>query len=320
MEAAKAVELRRAKHLMLATREDADDIKDRRAAPIYGAFYQRPARVLSRLFPSFGRSRHRRNRVARVPVHVPETEPLAEIERESAPMAVPLIWSAPTRTSHTRSPCPRSGHVAVLVGNVYQYVYGGYARGGVDGVRFPEMWRYHVLTEVWEKVEARGGQPPAATCSQSAVLVHDKILFFGGTTVPFGTMNANDVTMFSLATNTWTTIDVVGDKPSPRFGQAVALDATKENLWVIGGTDGHTYSVAVFICFVSLRDLHKNTLLTFTEHQNLCCILINIVWIGRKPCPKQWFPVSLFVNVLNYYSQCVNFVVLFTTIVDLLEM
>eukprot|EP00041_Stephanoeca_diplocostata_P039714 m.1637554 g.1637554 ORF g.1637554 m.1637554 type:complete len:528 (-) comp25943_c0_seq1:379-1962(-) len=241
MEAAIAVERRRAEHLMLTTEQSRDGRNSAKTAPVHGGFYQRPVRAFTRLFSSFSRSRHRRNRAIEPPVVRKHTEPLVEIVRESAPAGTPFTWSTPSQCPRSIAPCARSGHVAVLVGNVYLYVYGGYARGGVHGVRFPEMWRYHLLTEVWEKVHALGGQPPVATCSQSAVLFKDSILFFGGTTVPFGTVNANDVTMFSLTTSTWTTVDIVGDPPSPRFGQAVALDAAKENLWVIGGTDGHSF-------------------------------------------------------------------------------
>ena len=53
----------------------------------------------------------------------------------------------PAAPASPRRPTRRSGHVAVIR-HEFMYVYGGYDTAQIGpGRTFPELWRYHLLTE-----------------------------------------------------------------------------------------------------------------------------------------------------------------------------
>lgn len=89
---------------------------------------------------------------------------------------------------------------------------------------------------------------PHTTCSQSAVAVGpNRIIVFGGTAVPFGEINSNELTEFTVADGTWRALGRLNDgEPAPmrRFGQAMVCDG--HAIWVVGGTDGHEFYADVW--------------------------------------------------------------------------
>eukprot|EP00038_Savillea_parva_P010673 m.191912 g.191912 ORF g.191912 m.191912 type:complete len:449 (-) comp18490_c0_seq1:106-1452(-) len=167
--------------------------------------------------------------------------------QEAVPDAMDDMRTVLSPDKDMQRPTPRSGHVAVMAGDTYMYLYGGYEK---PNLLFPELWRFHIMSETWERVEMRG-QIPEMTCSQSAVTIGaNRILVFGGTGVPFGELNSNRLTEFNVSEGVWRELgpmNVDADEtpiPSPRFGQAMVTDGF--SVWVVGGTDGHVFYADVW--------------------------------------------------------------------------
>jgi hypothetical protein len=65
--------------------------------------------------------------------------------------------------------------------------------------------------------------------------------------VPFGEINSNELTEFTVADGTWRALGRLNDgEPAPmrRFGQAMVCDG--HAIWVVGGTDGHEFYADVW--------------------------------------------------------------------------
>eukprot|EP00730_Choanoeca_flexa_P003714 TRINITY_DN11483_c0_g1_i10.p2 TRINITY_DN11483_c0_g1~~TRINITY_DN11483_c0_g1_i10.p2 ORF type:complete len:135 (+),score=18.56 TRINITY_DN11483_c0_g1_i10:88-492(+) len=77
-------------------------------------------------------------------------------------------------------PSPRSGHVAAADEQNHVYVYGGYYHDGRTQFDYPELYRYHVLSDTWQQLRF-AGQAPRATCSQSMIYLDNSLITFGGT-------------------------------------------------------------------------------------------------------------------------------------------
>ena len=97
----------------------------------------------------------------------------------------------------------------------------------------PLTARAQLLTPVWTPIEAVG---PAARWDHtlSADPASGTLVLFGGRDA--GGAAFGDTWTFSAADGAWTPID--GPAPSPRFGQAVAVDAANRALYLFGGQAG----------------------------------------------------------------------------------
>ncbi|XP_042104761.1 kelch domain-containing protein 10 isoform X3 [Ovis aries] len=170
-----------------------------------------------------------------------------------------------------RPPPARSGHRCVA-DNTNLYVFGGYnpdydESGGPDNEDYPlfrELWRYHFATGVWHQM-GTDGYMPRELASMSLVLHGNNLLVFGGTGIPFGESNGNDVHVCNVKYKRWALLSCRGKKPSRIYGQAMAI--INGSLYVFGGTTGYIYST----------DLHKLDLNTREWTQlkpnNLSCDL-----------------------------------------------
>ncbi|KAL7979841.1 hypothetical protein Chor_008179 [Crotalus horridus] len=119
-----------------------------------------------------------------------------------------------------------SGHRCVA-DNANLYVFGGYnpdydESGGPENEDYPlfrELWRYNFATGTWHQMGTEGYMP-RELASMSLVLHGNNLLVFGGTGIPFGESNGNDVHAMAIISG---------------------------SLYVFGGTTGYIYST----------DLHK---------------------------------------------------------------
>ncbi|EPY81101.1 kelch domain-containing protein 10 [Camelus ferus] len=109
------------------------------------------------------------------------------------------------------------------------------------------------------------GYMPRELASMSLVLHGNNLLVFGGTGIPFGESNGNDVHVCNVKYKRWALLSCRGKKPSRIYGQAMAI--INGSLYVFGGTTGYIYST----------DLHKLDLNTREWTQlkpnNLSCDL-----------------------------------------------
>uniref|UniRef100_A0A8D0C549 Kelch domain-containing protein 10 n=1 Tax=Salvator merianae TaxID=96440 RepID=A0A8D0C549_SALMN len=150
-----------------------------------------------------------------------------------------------------RVPPARSGHRCVA-DNANLYVFGGYnpdydESGGPENEDYPlfrELWRYNFATGVWHQMGTEGYMP-RELASMSLVLHGNNLLVFGGTGIPFGESNGNDVHVCNVKYKRWALFNCRGKKPNRIYGQAMAI--INGSLYVFGGTTGYIYST----------DLHK---------------------------------------------------------------
>ncbi|XP_073185023.1 kelch domain-containing protein 10 isoform X2 [Lepidochelys kempii] len=154
------------------------------------------------------------------------------------------------RAGH-RAPPARSGHRCVA-DNANLYVFGGYnpdydESGGPENEDYPlfrELWRYNFATGAWHQMGTEGYMP-RELASMSLVLHGNNLLVFGGTGIPFGESNGNDVHVCNVKYKRWALLSCRGKKPNRIYGQAMAI--INGSLYVFGGTTGYIYST----------DLHK---------------------------------------------------------------
>ncbi|NXC24140.1 KLD10 protein, partial [Campylorhamphus procurvoides] len=166
-------------------------------------------------------------------------------------------------------PPARSGHRCVADSSNL-YVFGGYnpdydESGGPENEDYPlfrELWRYHFATDTWHQMGTEGYMP-RELASMSLVLHGNNLLVFGGTGIPFGESNGNDVHVCNVKYKRWALLSCRGKKPNRIYGQAMAI--INGCLYVFGGTTGYIYST----------DLHRLDLNTREWSQlkpnNLSC-------------------------------------------------
>ncbi|XP_056909278.1 kelch domain-containing protein 10-like isoform X3 [Takifugu flavidus] len=112
-----------------------------------------------------------------------------------------------------------------------------------------ELWRFHFATATWQQVRTEGYMP-TELASMSAVLHGNNLLVFGGTGIPFGENNGNDVHVCNVQYKRWNLLSCRGKKPNKIYGQAMII--INDYLYVFGGTTGYLYST----------DLHRLDLTT----------------------------------------------------------
>ncbi|XP_061534151.1 kelch domain-containing protein 10-like isoform X2 [Phycodurus eques] len=112
-----------------------------------------------------------------------------------------------------------------------------------------ELWRFHFATSTWHRVQTEG-YIPTELASMSAVFHGNNLLVFGGTGIPFGENNGNDVHVCNVKYKQWNLLCCRGTKPNKIYGQAMVI--INGSLYVFGGTTGYHYST----------DLHRLDLTT----------------------------------------------------------
>ncbi|XP_056272110.1 kelch domain-containing protein 10-like isoform X2 [Pseudoliparis swirei] len=112
-----------------------------------------------------------------------------------------------------------------------------------------ELWRFHFATATWQQIHTEGYMP-TELASMSAVLHGNNLLVFGGTGIPFGENNGNDVHVCNVQYKGWNLLNCRGKKPNKIYGQAMVI--INGYLYVFGGTTGYLYST----------DLHRLDLTT----------------------------------------------------------
>ena len=114
-------------------------------------------------------------------------------------------------------PPPRSGHRCCATQN-HLLVYGGYDKQ-FDNKIYSEILSFNTISRKW--VELRNSSDVRfESTSSSMVLYGDNLVIFGGSGYPFGYVNTNDLSVFSLRTGKWCKLrNDQGDPPLPKYGQ-----------------------------------------------------------------------------------------------------
>ncbi|KAI8475739.1 MAG: hypothetical protein J3K34DRAFT_480381 [Monoraphidium minutum] len=157
--------------------------------------------------------------------HTKDKSPKSQIAARILDPAT-MEWIALTTTGD--APCARGGHSATLVGDRL-YVF-----GGEDSRRRP-LDDLHILdlpSMEWSLI-AVPGKPhakPPPRCGHAAVVLHDKLVVFGGGSIA---NCLSDCWVLDLDTLHWTRPAAAGHAPSPRAGHASVL--VGERWYILGG-------------------------------------------------------------------------------------
>ncbi|KAI9529980.1 Kelch domain-containing protein 10 [Dissostichus eleginoides] len=155
-------------------------------------------------------------------------------------------------------PPARSGHRCVA-DSTNLYVFGGYnpdfeEAGGSENEDYPlfrELWKFHFATATWQQIRTEGYMP-TELASMSAVLHGNNLLVFGGTGIPFGENNGNEVHVCNVQYKRWNLLNCKGKKPNKIYGQAMVI--INGYLYVFGGTTGYLYSTDLHRLDLSTRE------------------------------------------------------------------
>ncbi|XP_034071701.1 kelch domain-containing protein 10-like isoform X3 [Gymnodraco acuticeps] len=177
-------------------------------------------------------------------------------------------------------PPARSGHRCVA-DSTNLYVFGGYnpdfeEAGGSNNEDYPlfrELWKFHFATATWQQIRTEGYMPTElasmsgcgnapkkqqgmksvpTTCQTQAVLHGNNLLVFGGTGIPFGENNGNEVHVCNVQYKRWNLLTCKGKKPNKIYGQAMVI--INGYLYVFGGTTGYLYSTDLHRLDLSTRE------------------------------------------------------------------
>lgn len=155
------------------------------------------------------------------------------------------------RRSHDGSfPKQRSGHRLVCSDN-YLYLFGGYNPNNSNNedpmsCLFKELWKFDLITLRWTLLlSGDNANLPLELASHAMVLHGDYLMIFGGTSYPFGINMSNKLYVCRVTepVKEMEEIETTGDLPPTGYGQSVMVH--NNYMYVVGGTDGFSYSADV---------------------------------------------------------------------------
>lgn len=147
-------------------------------------------------------------------------------------------------------PRQRSGH-RLVCSDKNLLLYGGYnpnnsievnADGSDSSCLFKELWKFDIVSQQWSLILGPSSNLPPFLASHAMILHGDLLMVFGGTAYPFGVNMSNKLCIFRVSEpqKNIEEVKTTGDPPSPGYGQSIVVH--KNYLYVIGGTDGFSYT------------------------------------------------------------------------------
>lgn len=181
----------------------------------------------------------------------------------------PYVFTRVDYDQNHATPKPRSGH-RIVCNEGHFYCYGGYnplltpddlndAVWNRTCPLFAEVWRFDLRRRKWHQLQV--DNIPHVLASNCLSLQGSLLIVFGGTGMPFGNANSNDVYICDLSKRPlrFQYVPSFGAQPEPRYGQAIHIDG--KYMYVFGGTTGYSYS----------SDVHRLNLETmFWEESYIC--------------------------------------------------
>ncbi|KRZ14502.1 Kelch domain-containing protein 10 [Trichinella zimbabwensis] len=140
------------------------------------------------------------------------------------------------------------------------------------------IWKFNLLTGIWTRIEPIGNMPDHVI-SMTASVYRKHVILFGGTALPLGYRLSNEVHIFSLITMKFEKLNIIGDKPIPRYQHAMCI--YEDVLYVHGGlsddyVDGKLYAM-------NLKDFS------------------NLKWSSLNPTQK----MPMFGHTMFGYNNCI---------------
>ncbi|KRZ38347.1 Kelch domain-containing protein 10 [Trichinella pseudospiralis] len=179
-------------------------------------------------------------------------------------------------------PCCRGSHRLISFDN-YVFSFGGYCPSGLNtgkmsNAALKEIWKFNLLTNIWTRIEPIGNMPDHVI-SMTASVYRKHVILFGGTALPLGYRLSNEVYIFSLITMKFEKLNIIGNKPIPRYQHAMCI--YEDVLYVHGGlndeyVDGELYAM-------NLKDFN------------------NLKWSSLNPSKK----MPMFGHTMFGYNKCI---------------
>lgn len=140
-------------------------------------------------------------------------------------------WSAVTPNG-TPSQNGRYDTTAVL------YLNGMYIFGGQNGKTYSQdFMKYSIPSNTWTTLSTLGATPSNRSGHTAVVNLNDEMVIFGGTN---GINFFQDISKYSFATNTWSTVNGTGTYPPPCAGHE-AVVTPGNYMYIFGGTNDVSY-------------------------------------------------------------------------------
>ncbi len=145
----------------------------------------------------------------------------------SAGGTIPSTWNQISSSGVT--PLGRLDHTMILDSSRSQLM----TFGGRRNVDLDDTWIYDLANDSWREVTSS----PKPDARRGHVAVYDasrdRVVIFGGEDLSGRFFN--DTWVFSLATETWSEMNVGGSFPSPRYGLSAILDAQRDRMIISHG-------------------------------------------------------------------------------------
>jgi hypothetical protein len=127
------------------------------------------------------------------------------------------------------------------------------SHGFSDQGRFDDTWAFDLASNRWAKLTPSVGSEPLKRCLHDLAYDRsaDRLVLFGGCSSGFGPCPQGDLWALDLKGNTWSELNPLGAKPSPRSNPSIIYEATANRLFLFGGdtgkglsSEGWTYDLA----------------------------------------------------------------------------
>lgn len=139
-----------------------------------------------------------------------------------------------TELTPSGDPPGRFDHALVFAGGVV--VHGGNRSTGASVDALDDLWRYDLLTGLWERLEPTGGPGPRHQHAAAAGPTGQTIYVFGGAG-GVGQPAEADLWALTLDPPEWTELHDGGGGPERRVGASLAVDEANNRLLLFGGQD-----------------------------------------------------------------------------------
>src|SRR6266702_1176300 len=133
-----------------------------------------------------------------------------------------------TWTNPCRCPSGRNGHTMVYDSRADRVLLYG---GDVGGTASPETWAYSYQADTWTNMSPPLSPPPGLSGAMAYDAESGRAILFGA---PF--RGASETWAYDLSANHWTNMTAgEAQRPSPRWGHAMAYDSRADRIILFGG-------------------------------------------------------------------------------------
>jgi len=133
-----------------------------------------------------------------------------------------------TRMQGFNGPSARQGHLSVYDSRADRVLLYG---GDVGGTASPETWAYSYQADTWTNMSPPLSPPPGLSGAMAYDAESGRAILFGA---PF--RGASETWAYDLSANHWTNMTAgEAQRPSPRWGHAMAYDSRADRIILFGG-------------------------------------------------------------------------------------